>query len=89
MDSEVSSLLSSASSGPGDIISEAETDKLSGSYHRHHSHRADISAFQLLSRPEFYVLWVMLGILTGIGLMTINNIGNDVSPDLDLFHVKR
>ncbi|QDS70604.1 hypothetical protein FKW77_000345 [Venturia effusa] len=79
MDSEVSSLLSSSSSssGPGDIISEDETDKPRGSSHRHHSRRIDISAFQLLKRSEFYVLWIMLGILTGIGLMTINNIGND------------
>lgn len=43
-----------------------------------HSHRPDISGFVLLRHSEFYSLWVMLGILTGIGLMTINNIGNNV-----------
>lgn len=29
----------------------------------------------------------MLGILTGIGLMTINNIGNDVSTGLTILYV--
>jgi hypothetical protein len=43
-----------------------------------HSHRADITGFDLLKHTEFYSLWIMLGILTGIGLMTINNIGNNV-----------
>jgi hypothetical protein len=76
---EASSLLSAADSdGPGDVVSEDGDDK-HASIHHHHSHRADISGFKLLGTPEFYSLWVMLGILTGIGLMTINNIGNDVS----------
>jgi hypothetical protein len=75
---EASSLLSAADSeGPGDVVSEDGDDK-HASVHHHHSHRADISGFNLLGKPEFYSLWVMLGILTGIGLMTINNIGNDV-----------
>jgi hypothetical protein len=75
---EASSLLSTPDSeGPGDVESEDGDDK-HASVHHHHSHRADISGFKLLGKPEFYSLWVMLGILTGIGLMTINNIGNDV-----------
>ncbi|KAF2430097.1 MFS transporter-like protein [Tothia fuscella] len=69
---ETSSLLSD---GPGDIGSEDGNPKHTS--HHHHSHRADISGFSLLKKPEFYSIWVMLGILSGIGLMTINNIGND------------
>jgi hypothetical protein len=76
--SESSSLLSDV---PGDLASEDGDDR--HHVHHHHSHhRADISGFNLLRKPEFYSIWVMLGILTGIGLMTINNIGNDVSSVL-------
>jgi len=52
-------------SAPGDV--EDETDK----HGDHHSHRLDISGFQLLPRPEFWILFCMLGLLTGVGLMTI------------------
>ncbi|KAF2401719.1 MFS general substrate transporter [Trichodelitschia bisporula] len=69
---EVSSLLS-GSSGPGDI----EADEMLKRSGQHHSHRPDISGLQLLPKIDFWLLWSMLGILTGIGLMTINNIGSD------------
>jgi hypothetical protein len=71
--SESASLLSEESV-PGDI----DDSKPQDGNQNHHSHRSDISGFVLLKKPEFYSLWVMLGILTGIGLMTINNIGNNV-----------
>lgn len=37
----------------------------------------DIRGFQLFKTIEFWQLFALMGILTGIGLMTINNIGND------------
>ncbi|KAF7859576.1 hypothetical protein EAF04_008656 [Stromatinia cepivora] len=37
----------------------------------------DIRGFQLFKTVEFWQLFALMGILTGIGLMTINNIGND------------
>ena len=64
---ETSSLLSK-SSGPGDVpyqdgnaVPETNRD----------SHHADIRGLALLSRMKFYQLWLMMGLLTGIGLMTI------------------
>ncbi|KIW08762.1 uncharacterized protein PV09_00700 [Verruconis gallopava] len=90
--SESASLLSDGSSIPGDIQDSKPLDD-SGITH---SHRADVSGFMLLRKVEFYSLWVMLGVLTGIGLMTINNIGNNVQalwyndPDADTtFIMKR
>ncbi|KAI9880115.1 MAG: hypothetical protein M1830_005360 [Pleopsidium flavum] len=43
----------------------------------HDSHRLDIRGMALLPKVEFWQLFAMLGLLTGIGLMTINNIGNN------------
>ncbi|EZF16037.1 hypothetical protein H112_05872 [Trichophyton rubrum D6] len=50
----------------------------------------DIRGLSLLPTPEFWQLFLLLGISTGVGLMTINNIGNDVmalwrhvDPDVD------
>ncbi|KAF2010463.1 MFS general substrate transporter [Aaosphaeria arxii CBS 175.79] len=72
-DSETSSLLS----GPGDIIDgPAADDNRSQSTTR--SHWLDITGFDLLSKTEFWQLWILMGLLTGVGLMTINNIGHDV-----------
>lgn len=31
----------------------------------------------MLSHTKFYLLWVLMGLLTGLGIMTINNIGSD------------
>jgi hypothetical protein len=73
---ETSSLLSEES-GPGDFDEEAAISKISIS--REHLHHPEISGFSLLPKADFWLLFTMLGILTGIGLMTINNIGNDVS----------
>ncbi|KAI0206201.1 major facilitator superfamily domain-containing protein [Astrocystis sublimbata] len=41
------------------------------------SHRVDIRGWNLLKSLEFWQLFTIMGILSGIGLMTINNIGND------------
>jgi hypothetical protein len=67
---ETSSLLSN-DSAPGDV-SLLEEGHL-------HSHGADITGLALLPTLDFWLLFILLGILTGVGLMTINNIGNDVS----------
>lgn len=61
-DDETSSLMSA----PGDV---EEVDPKSSE--PGHSRRADISGLKLLSKVDFYQLWMLLGILTGIGLMTI------------------
>ncbi|KAF2127824.1 MFS general substrate transporter [Dothidotthia symphoricarpi CBS 119687] len=66
---ECSSLLS----GPGDVDDDDATCKKSA-----HSHRPDITGLALLYKPEFWQLWVLMALLTGVGLMTINNIGHDV-----------
>ena len=42
-----------------------------------HSHKPDITGFRLLRTPKFWQLFIMLGLLCGVGLMTINNIGNN------------
>ncbi|MCJ1429404.1 hypothetical protein MMC29_007318 [Sticta canariensis] len=72
---ETSSLLSkSSSSTPGDISfrkadENAEIDQ--------NSPYSDIRGLAILPTIEFWQLFLLLGILTGIGLMTINNVGND------------
>ena len=66
---ETSSLLSKSSgSGPGDVPYQ---DGNAGPETNRDSHHADIRGLALLSRMKFYQLWLMMGLLTGIGLMTI------------------
>lgn len=72
-DSDESSSLLSV---PGDIIDEIEDDIQSQATHR--SQRIDVTGLDLLSKIQFWQLWVLMGLLTGVGLMTINNIGHDV-----------
>ncbi|KAF2647381.1 MFS general substrate transporter [Lophiostoma macrostomum CBS 122681] len=68
---ESSSLLS----GPGDIV-EPEENARSQTTQR--SHWLDVTGLALLYKIEFWQLWILMGLLTGVGLMTINNIGHDV-----------
>lgn len=66
---ETSSLLSKSSgSGPGDVPYQNRDAK---SVSEPDSHHVDIRGFALLSKMKFYQLWLILGLLTGIGLMTI------------------
>ena len=74
-DSDEASSLLSNDSIPGDIGSTENGSK--DSTHSR-SHSSDITGLALLRKVDFWVLFSMLGLLTGIGLMTINNIGNDV-----------
>ncbi|KAF3062334.1 hypothetical protein GL218_04024 [Daldinia childiae] len=72
---ETSSLLSqstSSSSLPGEVLVQSSVDM-------DRSHRIDIRGLNLLKNIEFWQLFTIMGILSGIGLMTINNIGNDVT----------
>ncbi|EXJ82499.1 hypothetical protein A1O3_06312 [Capronia epimyces CBS 606.96] len=71
---ENSSLLSKSST---EDIRGPESSKYQQSDRNHESSHLDIRGFALLPHPEFWQLFCMLGLLTGIGLMTINNIGND------------
>ncbi|KAF2772239.1 MFS general substrate transporter [Teratosphaeria nubilosa] len=43
----------------------------------------EVTGFQLLRTPKFWQLFILLGLLCGVGLMTINNIGNNA---LTLWH---
>ncbi|KAI0840836.1 MFS general substrate transporter [Hypoxylon sp. FL0890] len=72
---ETSSLLSQStqsSSLPGEVLVQSSVDM-------DRSHRVDIRGINLMKNIEFWQLFTIMGILSGIGLMTINNIGNDVT----------
>ncbi|KAI5868615.1 MFS general substrate transporter [Durotheca rogersii] len=72
---ETSSLLSQStlsSSLPGEVLVPSSIDL-------DRSHRVDIRGVNLMKSIEFWQLFIIMGILSGIGLMTINNIGNDVT----------
>jgi hypothetical protein len=64
---ETSSLMSraSSSSSPGDVEDPAE------SIVKDHAHRVDIRGIRMLPHMEFWQQFLLMGILTGIGLMTI------------------
>jgi hypothetical protein len=73
---EVSSLLSDDESIPGDIIASGDSLKNSVHFTQHR----EITGLALLPEVDFWLLFSLLGLLTGVGLMTINNIGHGVSP---------
>ncbi|KAL1842624.1 hypothetical protein VTJ49DRAFT_4672 [Mycothermus thermophilus] len=81
---ETSSLMSRSSSSScssslaGDVL-------LAESVDLDRSHRIDIRGWRLLKNTEFWLLWSILGILAGVGLMTINNIGQNVKALWMLF----
>jgi hypothetical protein len=61
---ETSSLVSKASSLPGEILLQNSVDM-------DQSHRVDIRGWTLLRNIEFWQFFAIMGILAGIGLMTI------------------
>ncbi|KAI9651184.1 hypothetical protein NHQ30_001221 [Ciborinia camelliae] len=71
LDTDETSSLMSKSTDEESRENVDETDK------KDHARRVDIRGFQLFKTVEFWQLFALMGILTGIGLMTINNIGND------------
>lgn len=62
---ETSSLISSS---PGDVPYQHDDAKAVA---HHGSQHVDIRGLAVLKHMEFYQLWLLLGILTGTGLMTI------------------
>ena len=63
---ETSSLLSD-STGSQSYIGEEEVKNPA----QNDSHRIDIRGLAMVKHVKFYQLWLLLGLLTGIGLMTI------------------
>ncbi|EAQ87920.1 hypothetical protein CHGG_04539 [Chaetomium globosum CBS 148.51] len=70
---ETSSLMSksSVSSVAGEVLVQNSVDL-------DRSRRVDIRGWRLMRSVDFWQLFTIMGILAGIGLMTINNIGQDV-----------
>ncbi|KAH8725735.1 major facilitator superfamily domain-containing protein [Phaeosphaeriaceae sp. PMI808] len=66
---ETSSLLSA----PGDVV---DNDDAASKKSTHSC--VDVTGVALLYKPDFWQLWVLMALLSGVGLMTINNIGHDV-----------
>ncbi|ROW09636.1 hypothetical protein VMCG_02411 [Cytospora schulzeri] len=67
---ETSSFISKTSSVAGEVyVQNVDMDR---------SHRVDIRGWQIVRSLEFWQLFTIMGILAGIGLMTINNIGHSV-----------
>ena len=64
MASETTSLISSASSLPGEVLVQSSVDM-------DRSHRVDIRGFSLLPLARFWQLFALLACLSGVGLMTI------------------
>lgn len=48
----------------------------------HEEDHVELTGMALLSQFKFWQIFLILGLLSGVGLMTINNIGNDVSLNL-------
>lgn len=63
---ETSSLLSE----PGDLIPEDDAAS-KASKKSSHSQCLDVTGLALLYKYEFWQLWIIMGLLTGVGLMTI------------------
>ena len=67
---ETSSLMSKvSSSSPGDVSVESTV--------KDHVHRVDIRGLKMLPLVEFWQLFALMGILAGIGLMTIKYVDTD------------
>ncbi|KAJ4300235.1 hypothetical protein N0V88_002907 [Collariella sp. IMI 366227] len=75
---ETSSLMSKSSSSSSSSSMAADV-YIQNSVDKDRSHRVDIRGWRLLSNVDFWQLFCIMGILAGIGLMTINNIGHDVN----------
>jgi hypothetical protein len=66
---ETSSLISSSSSSsPGDVTYEEEEVVNANNDNSRH---LDIRGLSLLPKAEFWQLFTLMGLLTGVGLMTI------------------
>lgn len=70
---ECSSLLS----GPGDV----DFDNDAASKKSAHKHCLDITGLALLYKLEFWQLWILMALLTGVGLMTIKYVHSQPSEE--------
>lgn len=69
---ETSSFLTSSSSSSEDRIdAESTNGGVSGSNDIHHGTHIDIRGWALTRSTDFWLLFTLLGLLTGTGLMTI------------------
>lgn len=73
-DADVDETSSLVSSGSGDIPDKATSSE---DLEAPHSHKPEITGWALLRSGSFWKLFILLGLLCGVGLMTINNIGNN------------
>lgn len=64
---ETSSLVSKSSSLPGEVLVQSSVDL-------DRSHRVDIRGWRLLRNVEFWQFFTIMGLLSGIGLMTIKSV---------------
>ncbi|KAH8804792.1 major facilitator superfamily domain-containing protein [Xylogone sp. PMI_703] len=71
---ETSSLMSAPSSSALDDVIDEENH-----VDKDRSHRVDIRGLKMITHPAFWQLFSLMGIMAGIGLMTINNVGNDAT----------
>ncbi|RPA94478.1 MFS general substrate transporter [Choiromyces venosus 120613-1] len=82
MPDEGSSFLTKSSSSGGSeedqVDAESNCGQVVGNSDVHHGHHIDIRGWALTRKTEFWLLFCLLGLLTGTGLMTINNIGHSV-----------
>ena len=79
---ETSSLVGSSgpsSPGPGDLGGEAPAMHSLSRRRSHSPHHpyTEITGWALVRSAKFWQLFLMLSLLAGVGLMTINNIGNN------------
>jgi hypothetical protein len=71
--SEASSLMSKTSCSIEDDLAETSIDK-------DHVHHVDIRGLQMITHSEFWFLFSLMGLLTGIGLMTIKYVSHMIIP---------
>lgn len=67
---ETSSFLTSSSTSSAEDRMDAESAN-SGNNDVHHGHHIDIRGWALTRSTDFWLLFILLGLLTGTGLMTI------------------
>ncbi|KAG6296488.1 hypothetical protein E4U45_005734 [Claviceps purpurea] len=60
-------------------VTEHGADMIANNVDTDRSLHLDIRGLKLLRNPSFWLLFTIMAILSGVGLMTINNIGNDVN----------
>ncbi|KAG0637737.1 major facilitator superfamily domain-containing protein [Tuber brumale] len=78
MPDESSSFLTKSSSSGGSEEDRVDAESNCGRVFGNSDIHVDIRGWALTHKPEFWLLFSLLGLLAGTGLMTINNIGHSV-----------